>query len=321
MNRPAPVSIREHIWLYLNTSMHRLETTDAAATTPLPWPPVFIIGAPRSGSTLLYQILVEAFDVGYLSNLHCRFYGGPSFIERWIFPRLARPIPDYTSSHGRIRGRTAPSECGEYWYQFFPREPQAVTAIPEAKQRGLRTAIRKLIIAAKRPFFFKNLMNSLRLLPLAQALPEARFIVIHRDPLANARSLLMARKRIYDDYNRWWSARPANVHELERLPPHQQVVEQIITIHQGIDAARTAIGARSFLDVGYETFCQDVHGGLDQIAHFFATQGAPLTLRPDSIPETFPVSTGGQLEPALENALASYLNSQQNRLPSSQPDA
>ncbi len=30
---------------------------------PLSWPPVFIIGAPRTGSTLLYQVLVSTLDL------------------------------------------------------------------------------------------------------------------------------------------------------------------------------------------------------------------------------------------------------------------
>jgi len=43
--------------------------------TPLRYPPLFIIGPPRTGSTLLYQLVVQRFDVGYLANRHCRLYG------------------------------------------------------------------------------------------------------------------------------------------------------------------------------------------------------------------------------------------------------
>jgi len=310
-----PSKLRRDFWLHLNTTLEKLETA-GVVDDALPESPIFIIGAPRSGSTLLYQVLVEAFDVGYLSNLHCRFYGGPWLVERWIFPRLAHPAADYTSDHGRIQGRTAPSECGEFWYRFFPRDPQAVTSIPTAKQQALRRAIYRLVSAAQRPFLFKNLMNSLRLPPLARALPEARFIVIYRHPLANARSLLQARKRAYGDYRPWWSARPANVDELAQLPPHQQVVEQIIAIYQGIDAARPVIGSHRFLDVQYERFCQDVPGSLQDISRFFAEQDVSLAPRGAEIPASFPIATGGELEPALEDALRAYLTAQQDRLPS-----
>ena len=170
---PGSRSWRYFVWLRLNQALHLGETASLFSTADLfPNIPIFIIGAPRSGSTLLYQVLVEAFDVGYLSNLHCKFYGGPSLIERWIFPRLSRPTPDYASEHGRTRGRIAPSECGEYWYRFFPRQPQAVSSLPEAQQQALRTAVSRLLAAADRPFIFKNLMNSLRLQPLAQGIHQ-----------------------------------------------------------------------------------------------------------------------------------------------------
>ena len=37
-------------------------------------PPIFIIGPPRSGSTLLYQVLTSYFDLSYFKNLHSKYY-------------------------------------------------------------------------------------------------------------------------------------------------------------------------------------------------------------------------------------------------------
>ena len=37
---------------------------------PLRHPPIFILGAPRSGSTLAIQIITSAFDLSYISNQH-----------------------------------------------------------------------------------------------------------------------------------------------------------------------------------------------------------------------------------------------------------
>ncbi|RUA18201.1 MAG: hypothetical protein DSY55_00655, partial [Clostridia bacterium] len=139
------------------------------------------------------------------------------------------------------------------------------------------------------------------------------------EDLANARSLLLSRKRVYGDYRHWWSARPANVRELETLPPSQQVVEQIIAIYQGIDAARETLGPERFLDVRYEAFCQDVQSSLDRIAQFCARQGVSLRSRNAAIPASFPISTGGELAPDLETALQAYLTAQHNRLPHAAP--
>jgi len=42
-----------------------MEVSQALAHSPL-----FIVGPPRCGSTLLYQVLTEAFDLAYVSNVH-----------------------------------------------------------------------------------------------------------------------------------------------------------------------------------------------------------------------------------------------------------
>ena len=43
--------------------------------------PLFIIGPPRSGSTLLYQYLARYFDISYFNNYHHKNYMCPSFAE------------------------------------------------------------------------------------------------------------------------------------------------------------------------------------------------------------------------------------------------
>ncbi|MFQ5425907.1 MAG: hypothetical protein ACE5EV_02380, partial [Gaiellales bacterium] len=54
-------------------------------------PAILIVGAPRCGSTLLYQLVARRFDVTYLSNLHCAFFGAPSIVERVAASHLVPP--------------------------------------------------------------------------------------------------------------------------------------------------------------------------------------------------------------------------------------
>jgi hypothetical protein len=44
-------------------------------TLPIRYPPIFFLGAPRSGSTLAVQVLTEVLDIGYISNRHCQWFG------------------------------------------------------------------------------------------------------------------------------------------------------------------------------------------------------------------------------------------------------
>src|SRR5690625_5302003 len=71
-----------------------------AAERMLPHVPIFIIGAPRSGSTLLFQALTDAFDVGYLTNRHCQYFGSPRLCEQLFRPLKNKRNSSFSSHHG-----------------------------------------------------------------------------------------------------------------------------------------------------------------------------------------------------------------------------
>lgn len=225
-------------------------------------PPVFIIGAPRSGSTLLYQVLTQRFDFAYLSNLHCLFYGAPSLIERF-FPRQRPNSTTFQSRHGHVRGCLSPSECGEFWYRFFPRKPHYTPDLEEAKLRQIRKAVATL--AHRKPVLFKNLYCSLRLKPLSKALPEAIFLVTHRNLVDNAHSILKMRRAITGDEREWFAMEPPGTEHLIGRPPIHQAVEQIRKMHAQIELDRPLVGAGKFLDVDYLELCRDPEAVCQQV--------------------------------------------------------
>jgi hypothetical protein len=291
----------------LNLALDALETrTTDAGDEPLSHPPLLVVGAPRSGSTLLYQALVQAFDVGYLSNRHCRLYGGPSLVERVWHPE---PPVGFTSRFGRTSGPAGASECGEFWYRFFRRSPQYVP-LAEADPRALgrlRAAVRALGSVAGKPLVFKNLICTLRLAPIGAALPEALFLVVRRDVAANAASLLAARRAVTGDERQWWSAEPPEVESLRTLEPHQQVVEQVRRIEALVDRDRDRLGAERFHEVRYEQLCDDAEGTMREIAAFAASAGVPLARR-RPIPATFERSGEARIEPELHERIVEYVS-------------
>lgn len=282
---PLSFSIR-----WLNRLFHVIECAISHDDQePIIYVPVFIIGAPRSGSTLLYQAMTEQYDFGYLSNLHCRFYGAPSLIERLLNPLKSRQPSSYTSNFGWTQGKAAPSECGEYWYRFFRRKPQYVP-LEEAdppKLRQLRASVRALGNAFGKPILFKNMNCALRLMPTAQALPEALFIVTHRNIIDNACSLLKVRQQVYGDYIHWWSMEPPTVEQLKGLSPHEQVIEQIRHIDNLIETQSQIIGRDRFIHIQYEQFCDDVHGTLSKFDRFFAHHDVDIKRRDVEVPGHF----------------------------------
>lgn len=282
----------------------------------LPYPPIFLIGAPRSGSTLLYQVLTDYYDVGYLSNLHCKFYGSPHLVEKISHASIKdHQKQDYSSYHGQTQGWLSPSECGEFWYQFFRRHPPYVTLadVDESKMIFMKNFVGKLADAAQRPILFKNLYCSLRLGPISRYLPESVFIVITRNVLDNAHSILEGRKKALGVYDEWWSVEPPEVERLKLLLPHEQAVEQIYSIYDLISRNSNEIGQEKFLWISYEDLCSDARGTLKQISTFLSRNHIKLEQRIDinDLPSSFQKREEVRIDSELYAELVEYVESRQ----------
>lgn len=279
-------------WLYrsVNSVLHKVECgIIGRGNKPLACPPVFILGAPRCGSTLLYQLMLDCFDLGYISNLHCKFHGAPSIAERIFRPSRGRRPSTFESDHGRISGWGSPSECGDYWYRFFPRTPQYATLESVSRDcvPNLRRSMRAMGAAMGKPLIFKNLPCSLRLGPIMKALPESVFIVVQRDRLENAHSILEARMNLFGNYDEWFSVEPPEYDSLKSRPVHEQVAVQVQSIHRLIDEARGTASGR-FLDVEYEDICTDTREALDRCGAFLKSHGI-VAERTGQVPKSFEI--------------------------------
>lgn len=253
---------------------------------------IFLIGPPRSGSTLAYQVFTDAFELGYLSNRHCTCYGWPALVEKIFCPSKRKQPSNYCSYYGQTASPLAPAECGQWWYRFFRRDPAYVTLadVDEKKMYAFQRSLFSLLAACGKSFIFKNLYACLRLEPIAEYVPRALFIVIERDWVDNAQSILNARKDASGSYDPWWSVPPPDVDKLSKLSPVEQVVGQIEAIHDLInkDVHRLGLESRTFR-MKYDDFCNDVHGTLHRLEAFMAGHGIELQRR-FVVPERFDVN-------------------------------
>jgi len=283
-----------------------LEPLEAGSATTVSPAPILIVGSPRSGTTLLFQLLVQHFDVAYLSNLHHAVYGAPVLLERLVPRRFRRPPPRYESRFGVTNGPWAPSEAGNFWYRFFPINPHAVgpADFSDEARRRLRRAVGALTRAARRPFVAKNVVCSVRLEAIAGALPEMRYIVMHRDQFDVATSILAARREANGNYDAWWSVEPVEIDRLRSLPPEEQVVEQVRAVERSIQEAQVRLGAERFVHVDFPSVAADPAG---QLALLGTRLGMSRRASTIPVPASFDERSRPWIEPELTTRLQAYL--------------
>ncbi len=298
-----------NIYRAFNNSLKALEAIQVRnPDKPLPYPIVFILGAPRSGTTLLYQSLVTAFDFSYFSNAHCRLFGAPWLVERALNPSSRFQRSSFRSRFGTTSGWNAPSECGDFWYRFFPRHPQYVgmeDADPK-KMTELRASVHAFLNASGKPLLIKNLPCALRLEPLCKVFPEAVFLVVCRNETDTAHSILESREKLYGSYERWFSLEPPDIGRLKSKSVPEQVIGQIRAIGREIGKAEEQDGSHRFMRIRYEEFCAEPNKRLEEIQAFLSRHGLDLVQK-TRLPESFDRRTDITIDKELYDELVQYI--------------
>lgn len=235
------------------------------APNVLPHPPLLIVGAPRSGTSLLQQVLVAGLDIGWFSGWHNVAAGAPGLVPRRLQSDVAT---HFHSDHGRHHSLRDPHEGATWWYRFFPRSPQAVGAgeMPPPGGAALRRSMSAVLDRAGRPVIWKNVVNSVRLEPILASVPETIVIDLRRDLADTAASILRARSTETGSVDTWWSVEPRDIEALRRLEPTEQVRGQICDVRTAIDTARAAFPQVTWVDADYETLVAAPRSVLEDVA-------------------------------------------------------
>ncbi|MEY8200574.1 MAG: sulfotransferase [Colwellia sp.] len=249
------------------------------ANKPLMHQPVFIIGAPRTGSTILYQGLTNYIDVLYIDNLTSRLYKN-FFFGIWLSRKVykGRAHNNYKAEYGStVRyGGSAPSECGEFWYRWMPHGKHFLRAEDLAKKdlTQIRKEITGIINYHNKPIVFKNMNAGLRMQVLSKIFPDAKFIWIKRNPLYVSQSLLEVRKKINGNFDDWWSLMPKNYTALKEMDSTDQVVGQIYSIEKQINEDCQLFPNENTLILDYEELRN--YGAILKKLHKFVGAGVGL---------------------------------------------
>lgn len=192
--------------------------------------PVFIIGAPRTGSTILYQLLTFFLNISYFDNLTNLCRNNPYFgmqISNLVYKDKGHN--SFKSHYGRTEKLHDPSEFGQFWRKWIGNDIDYVDSNDVSKDgiNKMHNYLYAIINNWSKPLLIKNLYFSQRLKLIKEIAPDSKFIIIEREPLYTVQSLYVGYTKNAKSLNDWWSIRPVNFKEIEVLPPIERITKQI----------------------------------------------------------------------------------------------
>lgn len=236
-------------------------------------PPVFILGAPRSGTTVISQLLASTGRFGMTTNFVARFWQAPALgmmIQGALGLARESLETSLTSKRGVTQGWTEPSEFGYFWSRWFDLGQPTHALGPSERQRfdavGLRRSLAAMEQAAGLPLALKNnTWFTLNADLLAEAFPGCVLVVCERDPFFVAQSIWLQRLDLFADAGKWWSVRPVDYAEIVELPPLAQVAAQAVSIMTGMAASLANAGAARILRVPYDQLAYNPRGTIQRV--------------------------------------------------------
>lgn len=221
--------------------------------------PIFLIGAPRSGTSRLYKYLCKVMPVAYFAKASSALYP----------IRMLRSYPIATSRLPKsiFRQKVKPIEGDHIWNVFLPTKNHCTgekTASPDAIRFYHKKVKSYLWYFGKTRFLNKCPRHIVRIPYLNSIFPDALFIHIIRDGRAVARSVLEKSRKYRVKF---WGAKPK---DWKSLVNKEDVVTCALQWKWLVEEARRRshdLGSR-YLEVRYEDFVANPHKVITEISEF-----------------------------------------------------
>jgi len=268
-------------------------------------PLIFICGAPRSGTTLVEQVLIEHLPVAFINNLTAVFPRAPLTANRLFHPAARARGAAYHSYYGKTVGLTGPNDGLHLWDRWLGADRTKVrTSLTPEEQRDMQRFFGAMEQTFARPILVKNNNLDACASLVAEVFDRAVFLCMTREPLFLAQSQLLARVDIHGSENVPYGL----TGPVGRTGDASDVIEDVcrhVLYHQQLAREqRQRIGAERFWIVKYEAFCQDPSALVEAVA--LKVLGQPPPVAAARLPP-FRVSDTVRIDPARFGEIAATL--------------
>lgn len=300
----------EHLLSTMNEAL--AESHDALLGEAVDAPPtIHVIGSPRSGTTLLTQVLATGLDVSYVNNLVAAFWRAPVYgvrLSQKLLPD-ARPT-GFTSCCGRTSGIAEPHEFGYFWSDllgYAELRQQAKSFESTIDWQRVRRVLAGMTQAAGCPVLFKSFLLAWHLRRATEEMPATRWVWVRRDPVDTAISILRARRSVYGDESRWFGVMPLQYNWLRHESPETQAAGQVYFFERAIEEQAATLPAGALTCVNYEELVISPQQVVTRVAEELRPSG--VSQREHSLPANFDATASpadSDRRERIASALASF---------------
>ncbi len=252
----------------LDSLLKNKEARAIAEAVPSRRPVVLVVGAPRSGTTLVYQTLARYMDVSYVTNMTSMFPQSPVTASRMLNWLPKRKSADFHNFYGQTAGLNGPNDGFSLWNKWLGDDRYVPrTDLSESEQKTMGQFFHAWTNTFGKPFLNKNNRNTGCLDLLSRAIPQASFVVVRRNPLLVAQSLIKAREQVQGDKAVGWGLHSHSSDTgADPLSYVDDVCDQILQIEQQLDEQLKDIPTSRLIEITYEGFCEDPAASLRWIS-------------------------------------------------------
>jgi len=220
----------------------------------------FIVGAPRSGTTLLSQLFAGCTDVAYPNNLMAAFWSAPVsgalMSQRWMSEKFFSG----SSNFGQTADYREPHEFGAFWRDSLKMTDMAQPA-PEHSDTiewgVLSKVLDDITKVFSKPVVYKAFHLSWFIKQISEKMPNSKWIFISRNTVDNARSLLDLRRHLHNDIEKWASSKPAGIEKYSTSGPYLEVIAQVELINKHICSQLDNLPQDSWTSLSLESLVND----------------------------------------------------------------
>ena len=252
----------------MNSALSRLESEPERGVD---YPTVFILGLPRSGTTLLYQLIAQCLNLGYVNNLIARFWLRPEYGIA-LSQAVLEPLQEanYQSDFGKTKGPHGPHEFSYFWHHWLKIKDVDDMITYDCRNSkidwsGLGRMVRCMQSMFESGLVMKGMFALNHMRAFGEILTMPLFVYVERDLFDVALSLLAARRAYYGRADTWWSLYPPNYYELKKLSFDQQIAGQVHSLKETHERMMKLVPPEVIVRVDYGRICETPGSIVEQV--------------------------------------------------------